>query len=142
MRSKCKFPSQNHYKNYGGRGIAVCERWENSFEDFLADMGPKPSPKHSIDRIDVNGIYEPSNCRWAASKEQANNRRTNHLIAAFGRSQTIARWSRETGIGSATIRHRLSRGLSPEDALTRPPDRRGSSQQRRITTVSRPGAND
>jgi hypothetical protein len=75
MRKRCENESHDRYKYYGGRGIRVCDRWK-SFENFLADMGPKPTPQHSIDRFpDNDGNYEPGNCRWATSSEQARNQR-------------------------------------------------------------------
>jgi hypothetical protein len=75
MIGRCTCPSATYFKHYGGRGITVCERWRNSFENFYVDMGPRPSSKHSIDRIDNDGNYEPNNCRWVTKSDQMKNRR-------------------------------------------------------------------
>jgi hypothetical protein len=75
MRNRCYNPKNNRYKIYGGRGIKVCDEWLKSFKNFIDDIGRKPGPQYSIDRINVNGNYEPSNCRWATPEQQANNKR-------------------------------------------------------------------
>lgn len=88
MKTRCYNPKFRQFENYGGRGITVCDRWRNSFENFFVDMGERPTPKHSVDRINVNGNYEPSNCRWASKREQALNkrksvRRPHWIVSAF-----------------------------------------------------------
>lgn len=121
MKARCYDKNHMHYRNYGGRGIVVCERWINSFANFLADMGDRPSDKHSIDRFpDKNGNYEPGNCRWATAREQGSNMRTNVIIDFRGKSLTIIEWSRSLGIGYTTIRERIRRGWSIEKVFTHP----------------------
>lgn len=126
MKDRCGNPDSESFATYGGRGIAVCERWRESFESFLADMGPKPSPSHSIDRIDNDGGYCPENCRWATPKEQARNTRKSLVIVAFGESMIAADWAERTGIPAATIKSRLRLGLHPEAALSSRWFRRGT----------------
>jgi hypothetical protein len=116
MIRRCANTLDKDYPRYGGRGIQVCERWQD-FHNFVADMGIKPAGT-SLDRIDVNGNYEPSNCRWETAKGQANNRRSNVLIAFNGRSQTTAEWARELGICPKTLRYRIRAGWSLDDALS------------------------
>lgn len=116
MLARCTHATNPAYRNYGGRGITVCERWLR-FENFIADMGQRPSAKHSIDRIDNNGNYEPTNCRWATKKEQCNNMRSNRVLVLNGRAQTIAQWSEELGLSHDAIRKRLQRGDTVEEAL-------------------------
>lgn len=123
MRARCQRPSHTYYKDYGGRGITICERWE-SFEAFLADMGPRPSLKHQIERIDNNGNYEPSNCHWIEAFQQGRNKRNNRLLSYRGETLHIAEWSRRTGLSRETIWHRLKIGWSVEKAITTPITRR------------------
>ena len=110
---RCLNVNTSNYSRYGGRGITVCDRWhpsnENAFENFLSDMGDRPSSKHSLDRKDNDSEYSPDNCRWATATEQANNRRSNRLFTHNGMTKTLAQWSRELGIKQATIRCRVDR---------------------------------
>jgi predicted DNA-binding transcriptional regulator AlpA len=124
MKARCTCPTNPAFKDYGGRGIKVCERWLNSFENFLADMGERPSHLHSLDRWpDNDGDYEPGNCRWATAREQALNRRQRgenasaRRISFGGETHTIREWSKITGIKWATIWDRLQHGQPPERAL-------------------------
>jgi hypothetical protein len=119
MLNCCEKTNDKEYPMWGGRGIKVCERWHD-FNNFYADMGTRPKGM-TLDRIDNNGDYEPSNCRWATAKTQSNNRRSNTLITYKGRTQTLQQWADETGICSGTISQRIrKRGWSIEKALTTP----------------------
>jgi hypothetical protein len=121
MKQRCDNPNNPKFSVYGGRGIKVCERWRESYEAFLEDVGRRPSPLHSLDRRDVNGHYEPSNVRWVTMLEQQNNRQKNRMITAFGQTLTAREWARRTGIGYYTLCQRVYRaGWSPEVALTDP----------------------
>ncbi|GGF26373.1 hypothetical protein [Hymenobacter cavernae] len=97
IKARCYNPNAEKYPQYGERGITVCERWLDSYEDFLLDMGRAPTKDHSIERIDVNGNYEPSNCRWATAKEQANNKTTNVFLELNGVIKTLAQWAETLG---------------------------------------------
>lgn len=117
IRQRCGVVGVGH-PDYSGRGIEMCDRWQQSYEDFVKDVGRRPSKAHSLDRIDVFGGYEPGNVRWATAKEQARNRRNSLFIEAFGERLTLAEWSERSGIQNTTIRQRLQRGWSPEKAVS------------------------
>jgi hypothetical protein len=121
MKARCLNPAIPNYHLYGGRGIKVCDRWRDSFENFFADMGKAPYRSLSIDRIDNNGGYKLGNCKWSTNEEQANNKRTNHVLTFNGRSQTLAQWADELRIKRVTLQARITRyGWSVERALTTP----------------------
>lgn len=124
IKARCHNPKSKDYSRYGARGITVCARWRDSFENFLSDMGPRPSKGYSIDRIDNEGPYEPDNCRWATLHEQANNQRSNWLVTHKGVTGTVAEWSRAAGIKYYTFWSRLKRGWSLERALRTPVESR------------------
>jgi hypothetical protein len=119
MKARCYNPNNSQYHNYGARGITVCERWKNSFEAFLADMGPRPSSTHSIDRWpDKNGNYEPGNCRWATSAQQNTNTRTNVVLDIGGGVDAVmSEWCRDLSLHVPTVWQRLKKGMSPREAL-------------------------
>ncbi len=120
MRIRCFNPNHRYYVRYGGRGISVCKQWDSSFESFLGDMGEKPSPKHSLDRIDNDGNYEPTNCRWATPLEQSNNRSSLVWITANGETHTQTQWSLKLGGVSTLVGSRLSTGWTKEQAVLTP----------------------
>lgn len=119
MRYRCYNPNCKSYKNYGGRGITICDEWSSyeSFRTWALENGFADGL--SIDRIDVNGNYEPSNCRWVSDKVQHNNTRKNHHLTMNGETHTIQEWSEITGIKWTTINARIKAGWTVEKALTR-----------------------
>jgi hypothetical protein len=129
MIYRCESESGDRFAYYGGRGIYICKRWRGDFTAFRDDMGPKPSRKHSLDRMNNNGSYTcgkceecvargaPANCRWATWQEQARNKRNNVIVTAYGATLTAPEWQEEIGIPAGTIRDRVSRGLSGESAV-------------------------
>lgn len=120
MKERCAREKHPHFKDYGGRGISVCEEWQE-FANFRSWAISNGYETHlSIDRIDPNGDYEPSNCRWATMKEQQNNKRTNHIVCLNGVEHTITEWAEILGINKTTIKERLRLGWSDEKALTAP----------------------
>jgi hypothetical protein len=111
MRERCTNPNCKDFPNYGGAGIKVCDRWLNSFENFLDDMGPKPSPKHSIDRYpNQKGWYEKNNCRWATPTEQARNVSKNRLLEYKGQIKPVSQWCEELGLSDSCVESRLKKG--------------------------------
>ena len=120
MRQRCLNPRHRAYPSYGGRGITICQRWLDSFEAFLEDLG-EPPDNRSLDRIDNDGNYEPGNCRWASRSEQQRNKRDNRLVTYDGMTKCLTEWAEDTGIDRATIRGRLRRGWTVAAALTTSP---------------------
>lgn len=121
MIQRCTNPNKKAYKYYGGRGIKVCKRWKNSFENFLEDMGEPPTQEHSIDRIDNNKGYNKSNCRWATKKQQMRNTRRNHFETHDGKTLCLSEWAEELNINYSTLSSRIFiLGWPIEKALTTP----------------------
>lgn len=137
MIARCENPQSPAYKYYGGRGIRVCERWHD-FNLFYADMGPAP-PAAQIERIDNNGHYEFSNCKWATRKEQSNNRRSNIVVTVDGVTRTLKQWCEVKGLKYSTVWARFNRGniRSPEEALAMGDVKWGpSSRSNKLHTIT------
>lgn len=119
MKDRCTNPKTPAWKDYGGRGITVCQEWLDSFAAFYRDMGPRP-PNRTLDRLNNDKGYNPSNCAWRTQKEQHNNRRSNRHLTLNGRTMTMSQWAEEIGIEVRTLHARLKIGWSVEKALTQP----------------------
>lgn len=130
MKRRCANPSDENFHNYGGRGISVCERWKNSYDAFIEDMGLRPEGT-TIERKDNNGNYEPGNCIWATETQQNRNRRTNRWITFDGRTQTLKEWATEFRMTSCLLRLRIeSYGEKTAMALK---DRRAFNRSKGLT---------
>ncbi len=125
MRQRCLDKNSLNYKDYGGRGVTIAPEWVSDFPAFLAHMGRRPSPDHSIDRIDNEKGYQPGNVKWSTRKEQCRNRRTSRFLLARGVSKTISEWAEITGIPQATLRRRVVAGWDAEKCLSEPIRQRG-----------------
>ena len=112
MIGRCHDPKNSGYRNYGARGIEVCTLWRESFENFLNDMGERPTSKHSLDRIDNSRGYDPGNCRWALPHEQQNNKRSNVNVCAGGRTLTLTEWSRALNVTVERLNYPLRHGYT------------------------------
>jgi len=127
IKERCYNKNDRRYSDWGGRGIKVCDRWlepnGQGYINFLADIGRCPPECNSIDRKDNDGNYCPENCRWATTKQQSRNQRTNRTITAFGKTQCVAAWAEELGISAGMLYRRIYRGWSAEEILTAPPKR-------------------
>lgn len=120
MIARCHRPTHRHYKDYGGRGISVCDDWRDSFELFAEHMGPRPSPEHSIDRVNNDDGYHPGNVRWATRTEQARNKRNSLLLSVGGNLVHAMDAAKEAGVEYKTLHARMSRGWTHERALSEP----------------------
>ena len=140
MKQRCLNPKKREYPHYGGRGITVCDAWLHSFITFLNDVGFRPSDKHSLDRIDVNGNYEPSNVRWATQQQQTDNTRTVRMVTINGKTKSISAWERHFGLPKGTVRRREVSGWSIEEAIKTPAiagQKRHMNVQRDYSTYKR-----
>lgn len=117
IKDRCYNPKHRHYADYGGRGITMCDEWKDDFEAFYRDMGPRPSPEHSIDRVENDKSYSKDNCRWATAEEQANNRRSNLVYELNGVFKTLPDWCSDLGLNYKQTYQRIYRGMLFEEAI-------------------------
>lgn len=136
MRRRCYNSKDKNYHNYGQRGIGVCDRWRDDFDAFVSDMGFAPE-RTSIERMDVDGGYDPFNCVWATRKEQANNTRKNVRMTFEGRTMTATQWAEETGVPATRILQRIHRGWTPERIIDPKPYEAPHGSNRKFVTGCR-----
>ncbi len=138
MTQRVTNPKARWYSCYGGRGIKIDPAWK-SFEQFLLDVGEKPSPNHSLDRIDTDKDYCKENCRWATAKEQNWNMRKNVMVEYNGETLCLGEWEYRLGLGKGCLRQRLKRGWSTEKAMTEPVQMKKPYEKRRAASICKTG---
>lgn len=133
MLARCYKKDHHNYERYGARGISVCNEWQgdDGFANFLSDMGPQPTPEHSIDRINNDAGYSPDNCRWATPKEQARNRRSSVVLTHAGRTRCVSEWAEVLGVNVQSLFSRIGKGWSAERVLATPIRQKRPSTRRR-----------
>jgi hypothetical protein len=131
MLQRCSDPNGPDWMRYGGRGILVCPQWRSSYLTFLAEVGKRPSPKHSLDRIEVDGNYGPGNVRWATAKTQARNRTSTRFIEFEGEKLCLAEWSERKGFGLNVLARRIDAGWSIQRSLTTPSKKKPRTKEAR-----------
>lgn len=119
MKERCLDENNKRFSDYGGRGIKICQRWLDSFQAFVEDMGDRPAG-HQLDRIDNDGNYEPGNCKWSTRSEQMLNRRNNHILEYRGERLTVSQWSEKLGMTFTALATRIRRGWTVEEAIETP----------------------
>lgn len=137
MKSRCNNPNHSNYKRYGARGIRVCDRWNESYEAFLEDVGERPTPEHSLDRIDNDGNYEPGNVRWATAEEQNRNTSSNRKIEIDGITKPLSEWLVHFGRARKTFYQRIARGMSEREALETPLQKKNGQPLGRVALFTK-----
>jgi len=120
MKDRCSNPRHPQYKDYGARNITVCQRWKDSFAAFFADMGDRPAPNLTLDRLDNDGNYEPGNCAWRTRSANQNNMRSNRRVTHDGLTLTVTQWANRCGLSPSTLHYRLSLGWPFPKAISEP----------------------
>ena len=139
MRTRCSDPTIKQWMDYGGRGIKVCPQWESNFSQFLSDVGRRPDPKMSLDRLDNNGNYEPGNVAWRTKKQQQNNMRSNARLTYKGETMTMTQWCERLGLNRTYVSHRLKRGKTVEEAFEEPVVERLKLKRKEPRTITYKG---
>ncbi len=132
MKQRCYNLNKTRFSDYGGRGIKICDRWLESFENFYEDMGTPPTNLHQLDRVDNEGDYSPDNCKWSTPSENNRNKRDSHMLTYNGVTQCVTAWADELNIDASTLFNRIARGWDDEKVITTPLDIRFSRAKNKV----------
>lgn len=132
VKDRCELPTSTGYPWYGAKGITMCEQWASNVLIFLRDIGPKPGPEYSLDRIDSKGNYEPGNVKWSTKVEQSQNAKSNVNVTINGETFCVYEWCRRLGVSNDTVFARIYSGWSPERALLQPINKKYANKKEKL----------